>query len=134
MTNRCFLHIIGDILPETRHAKEECGTERLQRVLFVVAACLFACLLITGHGRLIGHEVPEVPRSTPVVHSALCVAPEPSTNAPIVTLERRDTEERIVIPVHGSAVPNDANGNVLVGDLDYTRLVYKAFPPQSGFS
>lgn len=108
-------------------------------VLFAVIF-VFACLLLSGGSRLIGHAGEDVPMQmadVSQVRSALSAAPAPLCEMglePIREAETiRDAGENA--PEHDAPavrVACDANGNVLGSD-SYLHAVYQAFSLGDGF-
>jgi len=115
--------------------------KRSERSIVLLAVIfVFACLLLSGGSRLIGHEGEEshvpVP-STCAVHSQLCAMPAPDApvgHAPVLCAALRkvlsETQQQAEQP--RAFVCSDANGNVL-GSASYLHAVYQAFSLGDGF-
>ncbi len=99
----------------------------------------FACLLLSGGGRLIASEDdPLIPtRPAASIRAVLCNPPVQLRQAGTVALKSVAQKRLHATPApdHREAdrsVPSDANGNVLLGRT-YIRAVYQAFTLDDGF-
>ena len=122
--------------------EEACDmTKRSERSLVLFAMIfVFACLLLSGGSRLIGHEGEAVPvqrAGVSGVSSAFSAAPAPLFEMGLEPVHRAETIRDARAEAPGSAAPAarvacDANGNVLSGK-SYLRAVYQAFTLGDGF-
>lgn len=99
----------------------------------------FACLLLSGGGRLIaGGEEPMIPaRPAASVRAVLSSAPPVRAQTGALVRERADSARMHAEPApdHQTltcSVTSDANGNVLM-ERTYMRAVYQAFTLDDGF-
>ena len=109
------------------------------RVLFAVIF-VFACLLLSGGSRLIGHAGEDVP--VQMVDAAMVSAAFSAAPAPLCQMGLEPIREAETIRDAGENAPEhdapavrvacDANGNVLGSD-SYLHAVYQAFSLGDGF-
>ena len=107
-------------------------------VLFAVIF-VFACLLLSGGYRLIGHEEGMEGRieSVSAVTAAFSAVPAPQSETGQAPVDGTAVHRAAMVPppdcaVIPARVVCDANGNVL-GSLSYLRAVYQAFSLGDGF-
>lgn len=107
-------------------------------VLFAVFF-VFACLLLSGGSRLIGHEERASVQIADVsgVAAAFSAAPSQRSETGVDPVHREaspreDKAEAPQGPAPCARVICDANGNVL-GSVSYLRAVYQAFSLGDGF-
>ena len=116
-------------------------TKRSERSLVLFAVIfVFACLLLSGGSRLIGHAGEDVPvQMTDVsgITAVLSAAPAPPCQMGLEPVHRAETIRGARAEAPKSAAPlaraaRDANGNVLSGK-SYLHAVYQAFSLGDGF-
>ena len=116
-------------------------TKRSERSLMLFAVIfVFACLLLSGGSRLIGHAAEDVPvqmADVSRVRSALSAAPAPLCQMGLEPVRKKETirDAGEKAPEHdapAARVACDANGNVLGSD-SYLHAVYQAFSLGDGF-
>jgi len=116
-------------------------TKRSERSLVLFAVIfVFACLLLSGGSRLIGHEGEAIPVQMGDVSggsSAFSAAPAPLCETGLESGSQAETirDARAETPRHAAPaarVACDANGNVL-GSRSYLHAVYQAFTLGDGF-
>ena len=114
---------------------------RSERSLVLFAAIfVFACLLLSGGPRLIGHE--ETGSPTPCARESLpdarlCAMPAPQAELAVslrsaAPLQRSAGAHSVQQHAPRAAAITDANGNILHG-LSYLHEVYQAFSLGDGF-
>ena len=115
--------------------------KRSERSLVLFALIfVFACLLLTGGERLIGHEGEENPapaRSVSTVSAALCAMPAPVAQSGHVPARETDGQRMVITRAEEGSLPrsfvlSDANGNVISCGT-YMHAVYQAFTLGDGF-
>jgi len=125
------------------HMREEARdmTKRSERSLVLFAVIfVFACLLLSGGSRLIGHTVEDVPvqmADVSRVRTAFSAAPAPLCEMGIEPIQKAETIRgtRSETPKGAAAAARvicDANGNVLTC-RSYLHAVYQAFSLGDGF-
>jgi len=111
-----------------------------RRMLLFVMLFAFACLLLGGGWRLVGHQQEDdlIPvRSHTAIRTAL--SSEQTSVQESLSVARRAAHEQRMRSVPAAdhqalkrSVPSDANGNVLAAGT-YMRAVYQAFVLDDGF-
>ena len=109
-------------------------------LVFLAVIFVFACLLLSGGWRLIGHEGEEAPvqmADVPMIATAFSAAPAPLCEMGLEPVCKSETirdarQEAPGSAAHAARVVCDANGNVLSG-RSYLRAVYQAFSLGDGF-
>lgn len=115
--------------------------KRSERWLVLFALIfVFACLLVTGGERLIGHEGEETPspaRSVSAVCAAFSAMPAPVSQSGHVPVRQTMGLRTVSVLADSAAAPralvlSDANGNVMTCGT-YMHAVYQAFTLGDGF-
>lgn len=116
--------------------------KRSERSLVLLSVMfVFACLLIAGGSRLVGHEEQEAPLSAAagtLVRAALCSAPSEQQETCGTVRQEQGNRRHEVPSVVDNPPPQalalcDANGNVL-REQTYLHAVYQAFALGDGFA
>ena len=108
------------------------------KLLLALFALTFACVLLSGAGRLLGTQERHIPESLPA--RAVLTAPAPREAAESALASCQETLRRApegeapqVQAISAPRAQTDANGNVLRG-RSYLRTVYSAFALGDGFA
>lgn len=116
--------------------------KRSGRALFLLMCLVaFACVLVSGAGRLIGCETPQPDqdRAISAASAALQCAPVPrAEEAGVLGQTQRGGSRRGMVSLAAGLFPAravccDANGNILSAQ-SYLRTVYRAFALSDGFA
>lgn len=144
MTERVFAHIMESMYkgrrsfrPKGKGARTLKGKPGL-RLLLALFALTFACVLLSGAGRLLRTQAQQAPESLPALVSltapAAREAVESVSAASQKSLRRApEGEAPQEQPASAPRALTDANGNVLRG-MSYLRTVYSAFALGDGFA
>lgn len=108
------------------------------RLLLALFALTFACVLLSGAGRLLGTQAQQAPESLPALVSLTAPAAREAVESVSAASQEslRRAPEGEVPPEQPASAPRaltDANGNVLRG-MSYLRTVYSAFALGDGFA
>lgn len=108
------------------------------KLLLALFALTFACVLLSGAGRLLGTQERQAPESLPARVVLTAPAPREAAESAFAScmeaLRRAPEGEAPQAQTIGTPrAQTDANGNVLRG-MSYLRTVYSAFALGDGFA